>query len=342
MTEMYIGFMKKLLDIVKRFWRRTLFRHVVYWGCVFLFFYVLMRPFEDEGFSLRFSAFIVAAGPIPVYLHFYVLRRYFERRKYWAYVLSTLVIFAGSSFLVEFIFRLFEKDPASHTSGLGMVIGYVVLSTGLRYYSRGVRQQVRLQEAEFKQVQTELSLLKSQINPHFFFNTLNNLYALSLDQSERVPGVILKISDLMRYVLESSKQKSVPLADEAHFLENYIELEKLRFSRASEIRMTVNGGLKGRHIAPMLLVPFVENSFKHGLNASVDDGFIHIELTVDAGELDFRIENNKSEHTDVSNASAAMGLENVKRRLELLYPGRHLLSIQDNAGRYLVKLRIQL
>ena len=125
---------------------------------------------------------------------------------------------------------MIEKDPDSHTSGLGIAIMFIVMSTGFRYYGRGVKQQYLLQEAEFKRVQAELAVLKSQVNPHFFFNTLNNLYALSLDKSNRVPDVILKLSELMRYVLDSSQKKTVPLEDELRFIGNFVELERIAHS----------------------------------------------------------------------------------------------------------------
>ena len=334
---------KSTIDIWKRLWQNRIFRHVFYWVCIFGAFYAVVCPFEARALAFKLATFFTASGPVPVYLHLFILRRYFECRKYWTYGIGLVIVLVLSTALSEYLFRVIEKDPDSHTSGLGMAIMFVVMSTGFRYYVRGVRQQYRLQEAEFKHLQTELALLKSQINPHFFFNTLNNLYALSLDKSDRVSEVIMKLSELMRYVLDSSRKKTVLLEDELKFIENYVELEKLRLSGVPDIRIRADGNLNGVHIPPMLLVPFVENSFKHGMSNSSHDGYIYIASEVQGGDFHFTIVNSKDD-VSVKNRlrSKGMGLTNVMRRLELLYPNSHHLSIDEDEKNYTVKLSIRL
>ena len=238
---------------------------------------------------------------------------------------------------------MFEDDPNSHISGIGVAVFYIVITTGFKYYKDGLTQQYRLQEAEFKQIQTELTLLKTQVNPHFFFNTLNNLYALSLDKSDRVPGVILEISNLMRYVLDSSKQKKALLSDEIDFLESYVALEKLRLSDKTSINLSVTGNLNNKRIAPMLLIPFIENSFKHGPNSSKDDGYITIDLHADENKFHFMVENTKSpSHQSVNQDSPNVGLENIKRRLQLIYPDRHRLSVIEKSDTFRIELDLEL
>ncbi|MFH1999715.1 MAG: histidine kinase, partial [Planctomycetota bacterium] len=195
-----------------------------------------------------------------------------------------------------------------------------------------------LQEAEVERTRAELSLLKAQVNPHFFFNTLNSLYALSLDRSERVPEVILKLSALMRYVLEGSNREETALEDELSFIEDYVELEKLRISGNPDIRVEKKGDLSGKLIAPMILVPFVENGFKHGINTMVGDGYLLIRLKVEEGNLEFVVKNSR---TAGKPDSTGMGLKNVKRRLELLYPGSHDLSIHERDDWFEIGLRIK-
>ena len=334
---------KQTVDIWKRIWENRIFRHVFYWICIYAAFYAIVRPFETHTLAFKLSTFFTASGPVPVYLHLFVLGRFFERRKYPAYFIGLVIVLILSTAFSEYIFRVIEEDPDSHTSGLGIAIMFIVMSTGFRYYVRGVKQQYKLQEAEFKHLQTELALLKSQVNPHFFFNTLNNLYALSLDKSDRVPGVIMKLSELMRYVLDSSQKKMVPLEDELRFVENYVELEKLRLSGTPDIRLRFDGNPAGKRITPMLLVPFVENSFKHGMGNSANEGFITVVSEFRGENFRFIIENSKpgsaSHDGKVSNG---MGLTNVKRRLELLYPERYQLSIDEDEERYTVKLSVQL
>lgn len=329
--------------IMKKLWKNQVFRHILFWLGAFAFLYLTVEIWESSSLALEIAAIIIIPAPVPVYLHFYVLKQFFEKRKYVPYVISLIVIIIGSGFLAELIFWIIIHDPNSHTSGIGLAIFYLAFSTALKYYRQGIKNKYRLQEAEFKQLQTELALLKSQVNPHFFFNTLNNLYALSLDKSELVPEMILKISDLMRYVLESSRKKEVGLRQEVEFLQNYIALEKLRFHTASDIKFRIAGQTEKKMIAPMLLIPFIENSFKHGASSTTGNFYIHIDLAINENGLFFSVKNNKQEnYKAVSQSSSKSGLNNVKRRLELLYPNRHKLEIQEKAELYEVNLEIKL
>ncbi|UCE20306.1 MAG: histidine kinase [Gemmatimonadota bacterium] len=334
---------QRFVDTLKRLWQNRISRHVLYWLIIYAAFYAIIRPFESHIFALRLATFFAASGPIPVYFHLVIVKRYFEQRRYVAYIVGLAIVIALSSTFSNFLFRMMEKDPDSHSSGLGFAVMYIVVSTGFRYYGRGVKQQYRLQEAEFKHLQTELALLKSQIDPHFFFNTLNNLYALSLEKSDRVPGVILKLSELMRYVMDSSQRKTVPLEEELRFVKNYVELEKLRFSGTPDIEVRIAGTMNGKYIAPMLLVPFVENSFKHGMSNTAKGGFVSVVSQVQGDDFYFTVENSKPEGAvNDERGSEGMGLLNVKRRLELLYHGSGQLSIKEDEKRYKVELRIRL
>jgi len=328
-----------VMVIFKRLWCMRIVRHVCYWLLTYMVLYVSVLIYDTPTLALAMATFIVAPGPVPVYLNFVALKMLFERRRYTSYFVALIVITVGSAVLIEFVFYLIEQDPDSHISGIGVALFYIAVTTGLKYFARGLRQQFRLQEAEVQQARAELALLRSQVNPHFFFNTLNSLYALSLDRSERVPDMILKLSDLMRYVLDSSLRDDVALEAEIAFIENYVDLERLRLSGNPNIRVDVEGDLKGRRIAPMLLAPFVENGFKHGINAAMHDGYLHIRADVRDNELEYAVENSRAVGSDVTDG---MGLKNVRRRLELLYPGAHDLSIQDENDRFRVELRIRL
>lgn len=335
--------LKSFKNIVIKLWSNQIFRQLSFWLGAFALLYLTVNIWESASLALEITTIIIIPAPVPVYLHFFILRQFFEKRKYVPYVISLIIIIIGSGFLVEFIFWIIVNDPNSHTSGIGLAIFYLIFSTALKYYRQGIKNKYRLQEAEFKQLQTELALLKSQVNPHFFFNTLNNLYALSLDKSERVPEMILKISNLMRYVLDSSNKKDVELNREIEFLKDYIALEKLRFRTESDIQFQIIGQTDGKRIAPMLLIPFIENSFKHGANSATDNFYIHIDLLINENGLSFSVKNNKSQNFNVySQSSSKSGLNNVKRRLELLYPDKHKLMIQENTESYDVNLEIKL
>lgn len=330
-------------NILKKLWQNQVFRHILYWCSACAFIYLNMVIWESPLDIIKIILILILPAVIPVYLHFYIHKRFFEQRRYLPYILLLIVIIIGTQFLGEILIRIIEKDSDTHASGAAMAIFAIIFTTSLKYYRKGAKQQIKLQEAEYRQLQTELALLKSQVNPHFFFNTLNNLYALSLDKSERVPEVILKISALMRYVLENSNNKEVELTQEIDFLQSYLSLEKLRLSNNNDIKFNVAGNMDGKIIAPMLLIPFIENSFKHGVSASTNSNYVHIDLRIKSNDLFFSVENNKRKiYKANQQPSSRLGLKNVKRRLELLYPDRHKLDIEEKENSYKVNLEIKL
>lgn len=185
----------------------------------------------------------------------------------------------------------------------------------------------------------ELALLKSQINPHFFFNTLNNLYGLVVEKSDDAPGVVLKLSDMMRYTIYEGREEVVPLKDEIRYLENYIELHKIRYQKAVDIRFThvVQEGLK---IAPLLYIILLENAFKHGAEKMREHAYIHLHMKSEGRRLLFSIENNYEDATPSHHKG--IGLNNLKKRLEYLYPKRHELIITAQTSVYHLQLNLDL
>lgn len=175
---------------------------------------------------------------------------------------------------------------------------------------------------------TELSLLRTQINPHFFFNTLNNLYALTVKNSEQAPDVILKLSDMMRYTIYEGEKETVNLGDEIEYLNNYIELHKIRYKKTVEItfKHEVDTNLS---LAPLLYIILLENAFKHGIETLTENAFIHINLYEETDFIYFEIENN-FDPKEISEIKG-IGLTNLKRRLALIYPKKHqLINYQEN------------
>lgn len=201
----------------------------------------------------------------------------------------------------------------------------------------------KLLESEKQKVQIELKALKAQINPHFFFNTLNSIYSMALDTDQRLPGTILQLSELMRYFLYEARADLVSLKKEVLVLQDYIALQKIRSNENLEVQVNINGVIEEQKIAPLLLITFLENAFKHGAKGSTGIAFVRMNLEVTDHELHFFLENNKGKVDDIeNNASNGVGLENVKRRLELIYPGTHQLNIDGDGERYYVKLQIPL
>ncbi|MFT5668100.1 MAG: hypothetical protein ACI9DK_002300 [Vicingaceae bacterium] len=185
--------------------------------------------------------------------------------------------------------------------------------------------------------EAELSLLRSQINPHFFFNTLNNLYALTITKSDQAPEVILKLSDMMRYTIYEGEKEAVNLLDEITYLENYIELHKIRYKKTVEItfNQSINTSLT---VAPLIFIVLLENAFKHGIESLAEDAFIHINLYEENNFICFEIENNFDPENQ--NESSGIGLNNLIKRLSLLYKGKHEYTADVAGNIYKTKLKI--
>ena len=184
------------------------------------------------------------------------------------------------------------------------------------------------------------SVLQNQINPHFFFNTLNNLYALSLEKSDQTPAVILKLSEMMRYTIYDCKEETVAIISEVAYLENFIALQEMRHHNRGQISFEKEITNDRLQIAPMILIVFLENAFKHGFDLFEKGAFLKINLTVKENMLHFFIENNFNE-VDEKN-EIGIGLENVKRRLSLIYPNTHELQITKEETIFRVDLKLEL
>ncbi len=219
-----------------------------------------------------------------------------------------------------------------------------ILATVLRVIMDWWRYQNEKQVLLTQTIQSELRFLKSQINPHFLFNTLNNLYALTLKKSDKAPEIVLKLAEIMRYMLYECNERSVHLSKEIQYMHNYLDLERLRQPKEADIRFTVDGHVSEQLVSPLLFVPFVENSFKHGLNHATSGGFVHIRLSVQGEDLEFVIENSKVPQVPRAShpRSGGIGLANVKQRLEILYPENHHLEVLDEPNLYKVTLLLKM
>jgi two-component system, LytTR family, sensor kinase len=220
---------------------------------------------------------------------------------------------------------------------------FIIVSAGFGYIAlqRLAEQQSRNYEQQLLIRQSELNALKRQINPHFLFNTLNNIYYACLERSENAAEMIEKLANLMRYTLENTEKEYVFLEKEYNFIKNYVDLEKNRLSQPNNVRLTQKGDFGNTRFAPLILITFVENCFKHGAHKNVENPKIDIFIELKNKELIFYCENAKFSHTDKRTQSGT-GLGNTQKRLELLYPNRHILTIDDTADTYTVSLIVQL
>lgn len=214
------------------------------------------------------------------------------------------------------------------------------LFSGVLLLSLMLKINERLKQAHKEKISAELSYLKAQINPHFLFNTLNSIYSLAIQKSDETANAVVKLSGMMRYVLTESQSEFVSLQKELDYIKNYIELQKTRFDSTVKLHFTITGQTAGKSIAPLILIPFIENAFKYGVN-SEENSDITIDINVNEAAINLYVKNNKvSIRPDPENKSG-LGITNTKSRLELLYPGKYYLNIEDSATAFVVSLSIK-
>jgi LytS/YehU family sensor histidine kinase len=210
----------------------------------------------------------------------------------------------------------------------------------LRYTIDWVKTSQKQMELERQKQMSELALLRSQINPHFLFNTLNNIYSLVYQKSEKAPQVVLKLSEIMRYMLYESNTEKVLLSKEIEYLKGFIEIQKLRLKNEDAIKFEIKGNIENVFIAPMLLIPFVENAFKHGDKGA--ENIINIKLSIENKTLVFEVINPVKNIEPIYKDNAhGIGLQNIQRRLNLIYPSTHLLEIKKQNDLFKVTLKIE-
>jgi LytS/YehU family sensor histidine kinase len=220
----------------------------------------------------------------------------------------------------------------------------VGIAVAIKLLKRWWLKQKETAQIAKEKANAELQLLKAQIHPHFLFNSLNNIYSFALEGSSKAPEMIKKLSGLLQYMLYGCKQAMVPLQKEIEMIEDYISLEKIRYDEKLKIQVQVQHHNNHQLISPLLLIPFVENSFKHGTSKMLTHPYVMLNCIVQDSVLNFKLSNSRpSEAEEISvNGNSGLGLKNVKKRLELLYPGKHELHIMDDPTSYTVWLKINL
>ena len=285
---------------------------------VYLPFYIRKRRIIPALFLLLSTLFIATLG-----------ERVFIR------ALNSLEVTLDSMFDVAYIYLLLETN---------LMVGSAI---AIKMTKKWFEQQKEKHEAEKKNLLNELNQLKAQLQPHFLFNTLNNLYTLSLEKSSKTSEGIAKIADLLRSVLYECNDAEIELEKEISLITNFIELERMRYSNRLTVDFEVNGAVDGYRIAPMLFFTFVENCFKHGSSNDSGNPWIKISITTGDGDIEFRAHNStpkKKEGADgefAVNMKEGIGLSNVKRRLKILYPQRSSLVLSEEQGTFLAVLTIQ-
>ncbi|WP_117884172.1 sensor histidine kinase [Aureibaculum luteum] len=291
----------------------------------------------NYSFFLHGLNYTIAIMAIIWINHFIFIPTFFDKRRYFLY----MILLIGSVFLGAYL-KGYGKDG---WYGVYKMIFFLIYTTGTGMAAFFVRRNIIIQrensEKDKLQKEIELNYLKEQVNPHFLFNSLNSIYSLSRQQSPETPDLVMQLSELMRYQLESSKKDTVLLKEELEFIENYLLLEEKRLSERCTVDFLITGDYSDFKIAPMLLIPFVENAVKHGAKSTNEQSTIDISVTIKNSTLYFCVDNSKPSKVSTSKR-IGLGLENVRRRLYLLYPNAHVLEIDDKENLYRVNLSIDL
>lgn len=210
------------------------------------------------------------------------------------------------------------------------------------FFSLLLRIREHLADMKAEKLSAELSSLKAQINPHFLFNTLNSIYALSVKRDDKAPDAILQLSGLMRYIIKDTNNQKIPLLTEVGYLQNYVELQRARAGNTAFIIFECSGQLYGLDIAPLILITYIENAFKYGINPDAGNSLVEVYIQVTGNTLQMQVHNNKVPLADITGNSTGIGITNTSGRLNLLYPGRHTLEIKEDEKTYSVNLSIKL
>ncbi len=339
---------------------RQVLYHMVFWVVIMASFAI-----SEWGYSqsltdaVIFELLFLPARLVAVYVNWFVLipKILYKNKlgRYFLYLIFILIVLA----IAHRYFMLYWGYPKFFPQWMEgqeiqvfqlsrivqnalIIVSPVAFTSGLKLFMDWYKQRKETEALRQEKKEAELKFLKAQTNPHFLFNSLNSIYGLALEKSEKTPSLILKLSDILSYTLYESGVPKVSLDKEVKLIENIIALEKERFEKRVEITFEKKGDFDQIEIPPLLLVPLVENAFKHGVKNEVHKGWINISLVVEKSQLFFKIENSIPERTDFLEDERGLGLKNVSRRLELIYGENHSLQIKKTNNTFLVSLKIEL
>lgn len=333
--------------------------HLSFWAVYLSFFLYRISYFQREGefgwggiltlaaIQMSFTLLIAYAN------YFYLLPRFLESKNIGRYLVEFFIPFAILMFLRVHAERFFVDNYSGQMAHLyttrfvvQVVLGtfFIVLFVAMiRFAVDWFAFESKKKEVENEKLAAELNFLKAQINPHFLFNTLNNLYFLAYSQSPNTTEVIEKLSKMMRYMIYESNHAQVPLSKEIEYMQNYISLEQLRLNNEIPISFEVKGNPDQVMIVPLILITFLENAFKHGVSTNDSGAWVKIQIqaTTD-GNCVYTVENSKLPASAEPAEKSGIGLQNVRRRLDLIYPGRYRLEVENHPDRYAVQLNLRL
>lgn len=330
-------------------------RHIVLWLVHVIVFSFI---FKNTVSSSLWKVFLVSSIWVPGYIlysypvMYWVIPQYLLKGKNVQFT-SIMLLWGLGGWFYNYLFRSFilipfqlyihaeliAKNPWGAASYLTMttMLGITSMIVLFKYW---VKKQQEWMRAEKEKVTAELQLLKAQLHPHFLFNTLNNIYSFSLENSPKTPELILKLSSLLSYMLYDCKVEEVLLEKEIEVMKNYIDLEKERYGNKIEISINIDGDIKDKFIAPLLLLPFLENAFKHGTSEQLEKPWLSLDLSVKKYTMKCKIVNSKNNNVRLN--EKGIGIQNIKKRLAFLYPNKYELKMTDEEDFFVVSLLLEL
>jgi sensor histidine kinase YesM len=334
----------------------TISIHVIAWGLLlmvpFISSYHVIKSFASPTDNISYipiinlSIFLIV---IFYFNYFFLIPKFLLLKKYFLYVITLLLTIATTFVLSGIILHISDFNP-NQLKNINPVIvkiepifranTFLMLIISI-LASISLTMNNHLRQTEKEKLSAQISSLKSQINPHFLFNTLNNIYATAIDKSPQTADMVDRLSEMMRYTMKKTQNDFIPLDEEINYINNFIELQKLRLDSKIKFKYTIEGIFYGLQIAPMLLIPFVENAFKHGVNSEQDSN-IRIDIKTEGSELHFFVANNKVIARSDTIEHNGLGIENTKHRLNLIYPSRYLLTTKETENDFTVSLHINL
>jgi len=329
--------------------------HLYFWVIYFSFNLIRWGSyFNDYWYSLKSNLVEFPLHIVLVYINiYYLVPKFVLKKKYIAYIIFLLLALI-SHYLIRSGLNYWlvtkdiwpevqgKHDPFGFNHIVAVIIGelYVIgLTSAIKFTADFMIEQNKNRQLKALQYKTELKYLKAQIQPHFFFNTLNNLYALTIQKSDKAPKVVLKLSDIMKYVIYDTSKKRIPLIQEIDHIDNYIELEKMRYNNRIHSEVNISGNIDNVTVVPLLFLPFIENAFKHGLQNN-EKLKLYISFERSDRQLTFISKNNFNTEIPSGSKSGGIGNKNVERRLQLLYQDKYSLYIKNENNKYEVLLKI--
>ncbi|MBN2571442.1 MAG: histidine kinase [Ignavibacteriales bacterium] len=315
--------------------------HIIFWGLIIAYYLLFPLAFKyvTENLSSKEQSKVFAYSyfifPLYFYIGYFGVMKLINRKGFLFWAISFVIL----SYLT--LFFISKKAFAYGIAPLSSIFLWIIIGCLFRFFIDWFQKRNNILLLEKENAESKLALLRTQINPHFLFNTLHNIDTLIRDYPDKASISIIKLSDIMRYMLQDSKLEKVSIEKELEYIENYLSLERLRIKNEKFLNFTISGKYQGKQIASMLFIPFIENAFKHSVDSEIENGIV-ISFIFEKDILTFICENMFYELAVDNDKLHGIGLETVKKRLNILYPHKHKLNIVSNNSIFKVKLDLVL